>query len=90
MKDIMMPKRKPHPITPQPKQIRPLRQGSDIQDQLQKRDLQINRVRPDDRQALQMESIAGVDITETTEALENSVLKLLGGEVHGLFRVIEK
>lgn len=95
MKEIMIPKRNAQLITPHPKQIRLLRLGrrrqrSDIPDQLQKRELQINRVGPGDRQALQMESVAGVYIAETTEALENSVLKLVDGEGDGLFRVVEE
>lgn len=95
MKDIVVPKRKTQLIAPQPKQIRFPRllaglQGSDIHDQLEKRDLQIGRLGAHDRQASEMESVAGVRVTEATEALENSVLQFVGGVGDGLFRVVNE
>lgn len=71
-----------HDIASEPKQIRfgrlrRLGQCSDVRDQLHKRDLEISRVRADDRKSFEPESVAGIDVTEATQAFEDGVFEFI-------------
>lgn len=84
-----------HEIASEPKQIRfgrlrRLGQCSDVRAQLHKRDLEISRVRADDRKCVEPESIAGFDVTEATQAFEDGVFQFIRGVGDCLVWVVEE